>query len=176
MKKEEKKEKLKDPHYKSKLQITENIYHQLRNKVTHTIRKSKIKVFDEKINKKLKQPKQFYNALKKHNVVESKGGSSHEITILPNILNNAFLSNNNAEIDDNALLQEVTKIQNKPCATNAHFNFSEITGLDVIKAAKSIKTNACGIDDISSFFIKVSIEHTADILADIINASFVNNF
>ena len=176
MKKAEKKEKSTDPNYKSKMQITESIYHQLRNKVTHAIRKSKIVVFDEKINKKLKQPKQFYHALKKHNIVESKGGSSHEITILPNVLNNAFLSNNNAEIDNNAILQEVTKIQNKPCATNAHFNFSEITGLDVLKAAKSIKTNACGIDDISAFFIKASIEHTADILADIINASFVNNF
>ena len=41
-----------DNNFKAKLQITENIYHQLRNKVTHAIRKSKIAVFDEKINKK----------------------------------------------------------------------------------------------------------------------------
>ena len=176
MKKMEKKEKSNDPHFKSKIQITENIYHQLRNKVTHAIRKSKIQVFDEKINKKLKQPKQFYHAQKKFNVVDSKNCSSHEIKISPDILNNSFLSNNNAEIDANIILQEVTKFQNKPCATNAQFNFSEVNGLEVIKAVKSIKTNATGIDDISSFFIKASIEHTADILADIINASFVNNF
>tara|TARA_B110000196_G_scaffold310581_1_gene313508 strand:+ start:320 stop:1870 length:1551 start_codon:yes stop_codon:yes gene_type:complete len=41
---------------------------------------------------------------------------------------------------------------------------------------KTIKTNACGVDDISAFFIKLSIEHTADILADIINSSFVTKF
>ena len=44
------------------------------------------------------------------------------------------------------------------------------------KTVKTIKTNACGVDDISAFFIKLSIEHTADILADIINASFVTKF
>ena len=95
---------------------------------------------------------------------------------MPDILNTAFLSNNNAEIDENKILQEEMKIGNKPKATNAHFRFSEITGLDVINVVKSIKTNACGVDDISAFFIKISIEYTADILADIINSSFINSF
>ena len=176
MKKSEKKKATSDPNFKSKMKITENIYHQLRNKVTHAIRKSKIDVFDEKINKKLKQPKQFYHALKKHNVVDSKGSSSHEIKISPNALNQAFLSNNNADIDVGKIIEEEEKIRNKPRATRAQFNFSEITGLDVTKVVKSIKTNACGVDDISAFFIKISIEYTADILADIINASFVTNF
>ena len=70
MKKEEKEKSKQDPNFKSKIKITENIYHQLRNKVTHAIRKSKIDVFDEKINKKLKQPKQFYHALRTHNIVD----------------------------------------------------------------------------------------------------------
>ena len=63
MKKDEKKEIRTDPNFKSKIKIVENIYHQLRNKVTHAIRKSKTQVFDEKINKKIKQSKQFYTTL-----------------------------------------------------------------------------------------------------------------
>ena len=174
MKKDEKINCKHDLNYKAKIKITENVYHQLRNKVTHAIRKSKIKVFDEKINKKLKQPKQFHQALRTHNVVDSKTSPLNTIKILPDVLNQAFLSNNNAEIDEHKLSEEVNKINNKPRTTNAQFKFNEITGLDIKKVVKTIKTNACGVDDISAYFIKISIEHTADILADIINSSFTN--
>ena len=134
------------------LKITENIYHQLRNKVTHSIRKSKIRVFDEKINQKLKQPKFFHNALKTHEVVDNKSSSFNPIKILPDVLNQAFLSNNNAMIDEQKLLEETTKINSKPRHVGPSFNFSEITGLDVKNVVKTIKTNAGGVDDISAFF------------------------
>jgi hypothetical protein len=114
--------------------------------------------------------------LRTHNVVDTKTASVNPIKILPNILNQAFLSNNNAAVDEQKILEEEIKINSKPQNHEAQFKFSEITGLDVKKMAKSIKTNACGVDDISAYFIKISIEHTADILADIINASFINNF
>ena len=112
LKKDEKINSKHDPNYKAKMKITENIYHQLRNKVTHAIRKSKIKVFDDKINKKLKQPKQFHQALRTHNVVDSKTSPLNTIKILPDVLNQAFLSNNNAEIDELKLSDEVNKINN----------------------------------------------------------------
>ena len=165
-----------DPNFKAKIKITENIYHQLRNKVTHSIRKSKIAVFDEKINKKLKQPREFHNALKTHDVVDCKTSTFSPVKILPNILNDAFLSNNNAPIDELKISEEITKINNKNSNNNNQFNFSEISGIDIKKVVKTIKTNACGVDDISSFFIKISIEHTADILADIVNSSFSNKY
>ena len=165
-----------DHNFKAKLKITENIYHQLRNKVTHAIRKSKIQVFDDKINNKLKQPKEFYTALKNHNIVDSKKSCFKDINFDPNVLNQAFLSNNNADLDEQKVSSEEQRIGNKPKATNHQFKFHEVSGLNVIKVVKAIKTNACGVDDISSFFIKISIEYTADILADIINSSFVNSF
>ena len=59
MKKDQKVLSKHDPLFKNRLQITENIYHQLRNKVTYSICKSKICVFDEKINQKLKHPNFF---------------------------------------------------------------------------------------------------------------------
>ena len=160
----------------AKLYITENIYHHFRNKVTHSICKSKIQAFDDKINNKLKQPKEFYSALKNYNVVDSKTSCFKDIKMDPNVLNQAFLSNNNAELDEQKVTSEVHKIESKPKATDASFQFHEVSGVDVRKVIKSIKTNACGVDDISAFFIKISIEYTADILADIINSSFENSF
>jgi exonuclease III len=133
MKKDEKLNAKHDHNFKAKLEITQNIYHQLRNKVTHAIRKSKIEVFDEKINKKLKQPKQFHHALRTHNVVDAKTSCLNPIKILPNILNQAFLSNNNAVLDEQKLQAEITKINNKPRTLESQFKFSEITGLDVKK-------------------------------------------
>ena len=174
MKKDEKVLSKHDSNFKNRLKITENIYHQLRNKVTHAIRKSKIEVFDQKINKKLKQPKDFHLALKTHDVVDNKTTSFNPIKILPNVLNQAFLSNNNALVDEQKLFEELTKINRKPRHGGVQFSFAEITGLDVKNVVKTIKTNACGVDDISAFLIKISIEYTADILADIINSSFLN--
>ena len=176
MKKNQKTEEKNDHNFKAKLNITENIYHHLRNKVTHAIRKSKIQVFDEKINKKLKQPKEFYKALKNYNLVDSKKACFKDIKMDPNVLNQAFLSNNNAELDEQKVSSEEQRIGNKPKATDTQFQFREVSGLDVLKVVKSIKTNACGVDDISAFFIKISIEHTANILADIINSSFEYSF
>ena len=164
-----------DQNFKARTKITENIYHQLRNKVTHEIRKSKIRVFDEKINKKLKQPRQFHNALRTHNVVDSKTTMLNSCKIQPNDLNRAFQSNNNAEINEQTILEEVLKINNRPTGDHIKFNFFEVSAQDVIKVVKSIKTNACGVDGISAYFIKISIEYTADILADIINSSFKYN-
>ena len=176
MKKNENVLKRNDTNFKAKLDITKNIYLYLRNKVTHSIRKSKIQMFDEKINKKLKQPREFHHALRTHDVVDSKSSTHKPVKIPPNVLNQTFLSNNNAHIDEQKLLSEETKINNKPRNNVNQFHFSETSGLEVKKIVKSIKTNACGVDDISAFFIKISIDYTADILADIINASFSNNF
>ena len=153
MKKDAKNMSKNDQNFKAKLKITENIYHQLRNKVTHSIRKSKIAVFDEKINKKLKQPKEFYHALKTHEVVDSKTSTFSPIKILPEVLNQTFLSNNNAPVDEQKLLEEVTKIKNKPIISPVKFTFSEVSGLDIKKVVKTIKTNATGVDDISAFFL-----------------------
>ena len=114
--------------------------------------------------------------MKNHNIVDSKKSCFKDINFDPNILNQAFLSNNNADLDEQKVSSEEQRIGNKPKATNHQFKFHEVSGLNVLKVVKAIKTNACGVDDISSFFIKISIEHTADILADIINSSFVNSF
>ena len=129
-------------------------------------------MFNEKINKKLKQPKQFHQALRTHSVVDTKMSCFESCKINPNLLNDAFLSNNNADVDDEKITEEITKIMDDSSDINTKFEFHEVSSQEVIKIVKSIKTNACGVDDISAFFIKISIQYTADILAEIINSSF----
>ena len=82
----------------------------MRNKVTHAIRQAKINAFTERINTKMKDPKKFHQALKNFSVVESKITSHDNCNIKPQTLNEAFLKNNNAKIDENLVTDEVNEI------------------------------------------------------------------
>ena len=75
--------------------------------------------------------------MRTHNIVDTKNAPLTSIEILPNILNQAFLSNNNASIDEELLAEEITKINNKPIHSGPQFKFSEITGLDIKKNCKN---------------------------------------
>ena len=121
--------------------------------MTHSICKSKINVFNEKINKKLKQPKQFHQALRTHSVVDTKMSCFESCKLNPNSLNEAFLSNNNADVDENKITEEITRIMDNSSDINTLFKFHEVSSQDVIKMVKFIKTNTCGVDDISAFFL-----------------------
>ena len=151
--------------------VTEEIYKTLRNNVCHAIRREKIKKFNEKINTKFKDPKQFYTALKKFGVVESSCNDSHHCNIDPNLLNSSFVKNNNAKIDDDLVTNEIEEILKK--STRPAFSFVEVSENQVIKMVRSIKTNACGNDDISAFFLKLGIEHSVYAFTNIINTSII---
>ena len=155
---------------KEKKTETEIIFKDLRNKVTHAIRQSKIKVFNDRINTKFKNPKVFHQALKIFTIVESKSNSGTECTIDPTILNQAFVKNNNAKVNDNLVTDEITEILKK--SKPQVFRFEEISELEVLKIVRSIKTNACGVDGISAFFLKLGIEHSVFAFTEIINSSF----
>ena len=47
---------------------------------------------------------------------------------------------------------------------------------EIIDTVKTLKSNACGIDEISAFFIKLSITATARIFAEIVNASLKSGY
>ena len=121
----------------------------LRNNVSHEIRRAKTKNFNEKINANIKNAKQFHMALKKFGVVESSCNNENVCNIDPNLLNAAFLKNNNAKINEDLVTDEVNEILKK--STRPAFSFVEVSENQVIKMVRSIKTNACGVDDISVF-------------------------
>ena len=67
------------------------------------------------------------------------------------------------------LKDSVAKINRS--SVNTCFKFSDVYEHDILKVVKTMKSNACGVDEVSSFFIKLSIEYTAKVFADIVNAS-----
>ena len=160
--------------YKNKFNIdkspeTELIFKDLRNKVTHAIRDSKIATLNDQINTKLKNSKQFNKALKNFSIVESNL-SNNEVTIHPTLLNQSFLNNNNKPVDDYLISDEINIIMDK--AKPQSFSFLEVTEDQVLKVVRSIKTNACGVDGISAFFLKIGIDYSVSAFTDIINCSF----
>ena len=162
--------------YKNKFNLdknseTEEIYKILRNSVCQEVRREKIKMFNEKINVKLKNPKQFHQALKNFSVVESSCNNGNSCNIDPNLLNSSFVKNNNSVINEDLVTDEVNEIFKK--STRPSFSFTEVSENQIIKIVRSIKTNACGIDGISAFFLKLGIEHSVYAFTNIINTSIL---
>lgn len=155
---------------KQQLSETYNIYQGLRNKVTHMIRASKIKMFNDKINTKIKNPKAFHAALKEQSIVDNKRINSSHPPFDPTKLNKCFLANNNAKIDDSKIDKEVQEILKNSLPPS--FKFREVTEGEITKVIKSIKTNACGVDKISAYFLKLGIAHIVKPLTNIVNSSF----
>ena len=75
-------------------------YKFLRNKVTSMMRASQKKVFNECINSKISNSKDFYSAAKKLHVVPDKKCKS-TFNFSPNALNQAFTANNIKKLDEN---------------------------------------------------------------------------
>jgi len=150
---------------------TEEIYKSLRNAVSHSIRREKIKIFNEKINTKIKNAKQFHQALKSFSVVESSCNNENDCNIDPNVLNASFIKNNNAKLNEDLVSDEVNEILKK--SVRPAFSFTEVSEIQVIKMVRSIKTNACGVDCISAFFLKLGIEHSVFAFTNIINTSIL---
>ena len=162
--------------YKNKFNLdknpqTEEIYKILRNSVCQEIRREKIKTFNSKINANLKNSKQFHQALKIFSVVESSCNNSNQCNIDPNLLNSSFVKNNNAKINEDLVTDEVNEILKK--SVRPSFSFTEVSEFQVIKMVRSIKTNACGVDGISAFFLKLGIEHSVYAFTNIINTSIL---
>ena len=147
-----------------------NKFKQFRNKVSHMIRRAQRKYFNKEINKCIKNPKLFHNNIKKNGIIENKKHKT-ECKHSATYINQVFLKNNNEKVDDNKVNQEIqTILQNTGNHINK-FTFRNVTANEVKKIIKSLKSNSSGHDDISSFFIKIAIDHLTDPLVNIINAS-----
>ena len=77
-------------------------------------------------------------------------------------------------IDKNIVSNEIGKIIHNARPWN--FRFQQVSEVEVLKAVKTIKTNAKGIDDISAFFIKTGIEIALPFITDIINNALKLNY
>ena len=86
-------------------------------------------------------------------------------------MNEGFCESHNAEVDLEKIAQTVHNINIKP-KRGDRFSFQQVSERDVLETVRSLKSNACGLDEISSFFVKLSIEHAVTAITDIINTSF----
>ena len=146
-------------------------YKNLRNHVTTVRRLAQKNMFNETINKYPQDSKKFYQAAKKLNIIQNEAvnGSFH---FSAEQLNRAFVSNNNAEIDDDLIDEHIRNMydRNPPCIHK--FNFEPVSEREVIKIVKSLKSNSVGVDNLNAFTLKFFIDRIGLVLTHIINLSF----
>ena len=92
----------------------------------------------------------------------------------PNKLNENFVKNNNAHVSNAHIAKMLCKINRN--SKRAIFEFKEVSPNEIIEIVKTLKSNACGIDEISAFFIKLSISSSASIFSKIVNASLKSGY
>ena len=116
--------------------------------------------------------KKFYEASKKLGVLPKKNDNCHTHFFTAENLNNAFVSNNNADVDSSLIDEQIRQlyIKNPPCLHT--FNFEPVSELDVSKTLKAIKTNSTGADYLNAFTLNFFIDRISDVLTNIINTSF----
>ena len=92
-------------------------------------------MFNDRINTKIKDSKQFNKALKNFGVVESNKNSDIECNIDPTVLNSSFLKNNNAKVDEDLISDEVKASWKKDLfgGNDGAFKASEQSHLGIIK-------------------------------------------
>ena len=145
------------------------IYKQLKNEVNYMVRRAKIKDFNERVNSKVNNAKLFHMAIKYCSVVDSKKKDFGDVNLDPEKLNNYFTTHNNAEVDNQMIEQEVTRILSIASPFSLHFR--EVSEMEIKKIVKSFKSNSAGIDGINALFLKKSINYSVHALTEIINCS-----
>ena len=150
-----------------------DVFKILKNGVNSMLRKAQVKMFNDEINSKVKSSKEFYKTAKKLNVItDKKCSNSSNCMFTPQELNDCFLLNNNAEIDETFVDEKITELYNNTLPCIHKFSFTAVSELDVIKIVKSIKSNSSGVDDINSYILKLLIGRISGVLTHIINISF----
>ena len=147
-------------------------FKELKNRVTHLIRKAKIADFNANINNKLKNIKSFHSNLKSYNIIES-GLKNNNCNFSPTELNEFFSANNNTPIDHDVLAREIERIENSSFVL-CSFSFRKVTEAEIVRVVRGMKSNSCGIDNIGLFFVKNCISSISSVLADIFNFSIEN--
>ena len=102
-------------------------------------------------------------------LLTQKKNNNNKCHLDPNILNANFVKNNNLPICDNKIKKMVRKINRNSSRVN--FEFQPVTASDVIQITKTLKSNSCGVDGISAFFIKLGISSSAQIFSELVNTS-----
>ena len=116
----------------------ENTYKTLRNLVNQKSRNSKVKVFNQEINSKIRDSKQFWKAAGSLGIHQTNQ-NKHNCIFDPSSLNDKFVSNNNSQGNEQAINSQIDDIlENGPILPNT-FNFQQVSESDIMKIVNSIK-------------------------------------
>ena len=149
-------------------------YKYLRNKVTAMMRASQKKVFNDNINSKISNTKDFYDAAKRLNVIPNKKNKPN-FNFSSDALNRAFTANNNKKLDLNFINSRIANLYKKTIPCIHKFSFQSISEEDCIKIVKSIKSKSSGIDGINISTILLFLPRISTLLTHIVNMSFELN-
>ena len=146
-------------------------YKELRNKVTGMMRQSQKNMFNEQINNKVKDSKDFFKTAKKLNIISDKTNKS-KVNFSAELLNQTFLQNNNAPIDPNFINEKLQNLYKNFSPSIHKFSFQPVCEQELIKVTKTLKSMSVGIDQINCFVIKALLPRISTILVHIVNISF----
>lgn len=146
-------------------------YKELRNKVTSMMRQSQKNMFNDTINSKVKDPKDFYKTAKKLNIISDKTNKA-KVNFPAETLNQTFLQNNNAPIDSNFIKEKLNNLYKNFPPSIHKFAFQAVSEQDLIKVTKNLKSMSVGVDKINSFVIKALLPRISTVLVHIVNISF----
>ena len=143
----------------------------LRNKITSMMRSSQRNYFNECINSNITNSKDFFQQARKLNLIPEKQTKS-SVNFSAQTLNDTFLLNNNAPIDNDFIQQKLNQLYARFSPSIHSFSLTDVSELDVIKVMKSIKSLSVGVDGINSYVLKLLAPRICSVLVDIINTSF----
>ena len=147
-------------------------FKQVRNQVSHSVRKAQKAHLTKTIDNNVNNSKKFFDQLKKNNIVTDKKKNGNNCKHSATYLNQTFLKNNNSKENIDLVNTEIQNILNGNGNLDPTFKFQDVSINNVKKIIKSIKSKSAGVDDIGSYFVKLAAEHIAPPLANIINSSF----
>ena len=166
----DKRDKLKNKANRTGKDKDQREFKQYRNKVSHMIRKAQKQYYNKEINDCIKNPKLFYNNIKKNGIIENKKQKA-ECRHDASYINQVFLENNNKKEDETKINEEIRSILQNVNHQGEKFKFRTVTEAEIKKIIKSLKSNSSGHDDISASFIKIAVDHIKKPLTKIINDS-----
>ena len=145
--------------------IYKSQFRKLRNRVTNLKKNLKKEWFISKLDVDL-PAKTLWNNIRNFGIAKSKNNSVE--TFSPVEFNNHFASVFSCPSLNNFTL-------NEDSSSNS-FVFSTVENLDIVDAILSIKTNACGHDEIPSIFIKKLLPFIAPFITYIINNCITKSY
>jgi len=145
-------------------------YKKLRNTVTYMLRKAKIKYYHNFLGAN-QDVKSRWKTLRNLGI----GKTRHDLNINISLdeLNNHFI-NLAPPLNENVKLETLNNLKTVYNAPNEQFYFSGVNPASIKQIINSLKSNACGSDNLNAKLLKLSVDVAIPAITDIINYSLMS--